>query len=437
MIGDNRRLALADELRLVAGAVAAVLDGHHLPVVVGPADMPAASHTAVRDMAFAAVRRLGELRATIARLNRRPPQAEVFALQAAALSELLDARRPAAVVVDQAVRAARAGPRTRTAAGLVNAVLRRFVREREALARSIADDPEARWNFPRWWIERLATEQPAHWESVLALAARIPPMTLRVNIRRTTLDDARDLLAQAGMATDAIGRHALRLHSPVPVERLPGFGEGLFSVQDFGAQLASELLPVQPGQRVLDACAAPGGKSAALLEQHLPTLVCLDRDAQRLDRLRRDMDRLGLSPARVVCGDAAQPSSWWDGEPFDAILADVPCSASGIVRRHPEIRWLRRRRDLATFASQQSQILAGLWPTLRPGGKLLYATCSVFVAEGAEVVEAFLSQVPDARRLPISAVFADGREPIAQLLPTSTASREHDGFFYALIEKLR
>lgn len=437
MSDDGRRLALADELRLVAGAVAAVIDGHHLPVAIGSAGTPFASRAAVRDMSFAAVRELGRLRALVERLNRRPPQPEVLALQIAALSELLDGRRPPAVVVDQAVRAARSARPTRAAAGLVNAILRRFVREREALLAGVAGDPVARWNFPRWWIDRMAAEHPAHWERVLALANVPPPMTLRVNTRRTSLTDARERLVKAGLGADVIGPRALRLHDAVPVERLPGFTEGLLSVQDLGAQLAAELLPLEPGQRVLDACAAPGGKSAAMLEQHDVRLVCMDRDEQRLLRLRSDMGRLGLSPEKVTSGDAAAPDAWWDGEPFDAILADVPCSASGIVRRHPEIRWLRRRRDIATFASQQSQILDGLWPALRPGGKLLYATCSVFVAEGSDVIDAFLRRVPEARRLPLTASFDGAVEPIAQLLPESSASREHDGFFYALIEKLK
>ncbi|MEZ5652667.1 MAG: 16S rRNA (cytosine(967)-C(5))-methyltransferase RsmB [Burkholderiaceae bacterium] len=431
------RSSLAEELGLVAHSVAQVLAGHHLPVEPGGPALPQASRAAVRDMAYAAVRDLGRLRALLNLLNRRSPDAPVLALQVAALGQLLDGRRPAAVVVDQAVAAARANADTRAAAGLVNAVLRRFVRERPALLAAVADDPQARWNFPPWWIDRVRQEYPDDWQAMLALANRPPPLTLRVNARRTTVEDYRALLAQAGIDSAPLGGQALRLAQAVPVGRLPGFEAGLASVQDAGAQLAAQLLPVRDGQRVLDACAAPGGKSAALLERADLRLVCLDRDEQRLDRLRTDMERLHLEPDKVMAADAAEPSAWWDGEPFDAILADVPCSASGIVRRHAEIRWLRRRRDIATFAASQSQILAALWPTLKPGGTLLYATCSVFGAEGADIVDAFLRDHPAARRLPLTAVIGGSRQPVDQLLPCSSDMREHDGFYYALIEKLR
>jgi len=434
---DGTRLPLAQELRLVADSLAQVLAGHHLPVEPGGASTPEASRAAVRDMAFTAVRDLGRVRALLNLLNRRAPEPEVLALQAAALSQLLDGRRPPAVIVDQAVNAARSDPRTQAAAGLLNAVLRRFGREQDALLARVAGDPQARWNFPPWWIEALSSAYPRDWQAVLELAGRPPPLTLRVNRRRVSVGEFRTQLLAEGMASDRIGEQALRLERAVSVERLPGFAEGLVSVQDAGAQLAAQLLPIRDGQRVLDACAAPGGKSAALLERADLRLVCLDRDDERLDRLRSDMRRLQLSPEKVITGDASLPASWWDGEPFDAILADVPCSASGIVRRHPEIRWLRRRRDIATFASLQSQILAGLWPTLKPGGTLLYATCSVFGAEGSDIVEAFLRAEPSARRMPLTVIFDGAPVPVEQLLPCSSSMREHDGFYYALIEKLR
>ena len=436
------RAPLAAELRAAALAVERVRAGRALPPSLDEAAgrwrLEGVSRAAMRDIAYTAVRRLGTTGALAARLNARRASGALAALQLVALSELLaPGHRHEAVIVDQAVEAARLAPDTRAGAGFLNATLRRFLRDRAALMLAIAHDQEARWNHPRWWIDRLRADHPAHWEAVLAAGNAAPPMTLRVNARRATVDDCLAELAAAGHPAQQIGPQALRLEHPCDVARLPGFFEGRLSVQDLAAQMAAPLLDVQPGQRVLDACAAPGGKTAHLLELVDCSVTALDADGDRLARVRENLARLGLA-AEVLCGDARRPADWWDGRRYDRILLDAPCSASGIVRRHPEIRWLRRRRDLATLSAVQSEMLAALWPLLEPGGKLLYATCSVFRVEGVEPVERFLEGRTDAERVDLQWRWpADAQAiPVGQLLPRADGHVDHDGFFYASIRKI-
>lgn len=251
-------------------------------------------------------------------------------------------------------------------------------------------------------------------------------MTLRVNRKKTTTAEYLDLLKQNGIQASLIEPNAILLQHAESVDKLPGFWDGLASVQDAGAQYAAGFLDVQDGMRVLDACAAPGGKSAHLLELAQITLVALDKDAGRLERVRDNIQRLQLN-ATLLTGDAATPADWWDGQKFQRILADVPCSATGVVRRHPDIKWLRRASDIESFALQQQQILTALWPLLENGGKLLYATCSIFGRENQQVIQEFLSYHPDAAQLPLNAA---GMKQ-GQLLPND----QHDGFFYALLQK--
>jgi len=262
------------------------------------------------------------------------------------------------------------------------------------------------------------------WQAILAAGNSHPPMCLRVNRRRSDVQAYQAELSRQGMSARACGADALLLERPVPIDRLPGFAVGHVSVQDLGAQRAAHLLELAPGQRVLDACAAPGGKSAHILELAEVALTALDIDAVRAARISPNLVRLGLR-ADVRVGDAVQSSQWWNGEPFDRILADVPCSASGIARRHPDIKWLRREQDLPAFATRQLAIITELWRLLAAGGKLLYATCSIFAEENERVVDSFIGVEPLARRLALR----DGQP--AQWPP----SAEHDGFYYALIEK--
>lgn len=438
-----QRATLAVELRVAAAALERLAAGAALPAALDAATagkagagLSAASRAAVRDMASRTVRAWGLCRALAAQLNQRPPGPAMLALQQVVLAQLLDPVRPDATTVDQAIEAAKADPALRRGAGFLNATLRRFLREREALVGQALEDPVARWNFPAWWIDTLREAYPDRWEAILEQGNREPPLTLRVNIRRTTVEDWLARLAEAGIAATRVGPQAVRLEAAMPVERLPGWAEGHVSVQDAGAQLAAPLLDVADGMRVLDACAAPGGKTTHLLELAELDLVALDPDKARLARVEENLGRLGLR-ATLVAGDALRPADWHDGRPFDRILVDAPCTASGIVRRQPDVRWRRRRRDMATFSDRQAAMLGALWPLLAPGGKLLYSTCSVFPAEGDTVIARFLQSHPDALRLPLVWSFApgEGSEAVAQLVPTSVEGRDHDGFYYALLGK--
>ncbi|HPU50091.1 MAG TPA: 16S rRNA (cytosine(967)-C(5))-methyltransferase RsmB [Burkholderiaceae bacterium] len=428
-------------MRAAAAAIEQLLAGRALPASL---DQAAADHrltgvsrAAARDMAYGTARNLGTVQALAARLNARPAGPGIGALQLVGLSELLEPqRRHQAVIVDQLVSAARDEAALAPAAAFLNATMRRFLRERDALIADIANEPQARWNHPEWWIDQLRQDHPRHWEAVLQAGQRRPPMTLRVNTRRGTTGQYLQRLLDTGRGARQIGPAALILDEPCDVGEMPGFLQGDVSVQDLAAQLAAPLLGARDGERVLDACAAPGGKTAHLLELSDCRVTALDSDAARLQRVRDTLSRIGRT-AEVRHGDAARPADWWDGKPFDRILLDAPCSASGIVRRHPDVRWLRRRSDIATMARRQSEMLTALWGVLRPGGTLLFATCSVFRAEGEQVVERFCGRQADAQRQPViwrwHGESQDHR--ISHLLPQSVPHRDHDGFFYASILK--
>lgn len=380
----------------------------------------------IRDLTLGTLRHLGRQRALLGLLAPRGVSEPLLAaLLWVTLYQLQHTRATPYTVVDQAVTAARGLGHARSA-GFVNAVLRRFLRERDALTTAAQVTPEGRWSHPGWWIERLRARVPGRADAILAAGLTHPPMTLRVNRRRGTPQAYADRARVAGIETRSVGPDALLLPVPLPVRRLPGYEEGLVSVQDAGAQWAARLLDAGDGMRVLDACAAPGGKSAHILETADVDLLALDLDDNRLTQVRRTLDRLGL---RAAChaADARDLSAWWDGRPFDRILLDAPCSASGIVRRHPDARWLRRSEDLPGLAGTQADLLEALWQVLAPGGKLLYATCSVFAEENDDVVDAFLARRTDALRLPPGDLAASG----GHLDPGDA----HDGFFYALIGK--
>ena len=383
-----------------------------------------AGRGALLDLCHGTLRRYGRMQAIVAALSRqRVPPAKVEALLWCALYALESGRYAEYTVVDQAVSACAALGQS-GARGYVNALLRSWLRERDKLEARLPRDPQARYQHPRWWIETLRRDLPGEWQQVLDAGNLHPPMCLRVNRRKTSVARYRGQLAAAGIESRALGGCALLLDKPVPVEQLPGFGQGEVSVQDAGAQRAAPYLDLANGQRVLDACAAPGGKSAHILEFADVALTALDVDRTRCSQLERSLARLGLA-ARIKAEDCTALEKWWDGAPFDRILADVPCTASGVVRRHPDIKWLRRESDIARFALRQASILAALWRVLAAGGKLLYVTCSVFAGENENVVEAFCARTPGARRLALEAGAP------ARLLPDA----EHDGFFFALLEK--
>jgi 16S rRNA (cytosine967-C5)-methyltransferase len=408
--------ALAGELREAAHSVARVAAGRSLA-----ADTPRAAQL---DLTHGTLRRYGRVQALVRELSRRGrPEPLVEALLWCALYALESGRYAEYTVVDQAVRACRMLERWK-ATDYVNAALRTYLRQRQSLESRIAREPEARYQHPAWWIELVRTAYPNSWQAVLEEGNTHPPMALRVNRRRATLAAYEARLAAEGIAARRLDGQALLLERPLPVKLVPGFAAGDASVQDAGAQRTAACMDLGTGMRVLDACAAPGGKTAQLLESADLQLTALDADAQRLQRAAGNLERLGLR-AKLLNADCTRLEQWWDGEPFDRVLADVPCSASGVARRHPDLKWLRRSSDVASFAARQAAILDALWQVLRPDGKLLYVTCSVFPRENEEVVDAFAARAPGARRLALP----DGRP--AQLLPNA----QHDGFFFALIQK--
>ncbi|MBU6512451.1 MAG: 16S rRNA (cytosine(967)-C(5))-methyltransferase RsmB [Betaproteobacteria bacterium] len=424
--------ALHQDLLAAAELLGCVLRGESLATALprlGAAD--AARRGAAQALSFEALRGLGRARALLARMHPKalkPPQLEHLLLAALALLSLPEPRPYADhTLVFEAVQACAARPRTRAARGLVNALLRRFQAQRDELLREALAGDEARYNHPAWWIEALRGAWPQDWQRVLELAASPPPMTLRVNRRWGPREDYLRLLREAGLEAQAPEgpglEQALVLERAVPVTRLPHFAQGAVSVQDASAQLAAVLLDPRAGMRVLDACAAPGGKTAHLLELADCELLALERDAQRAPRIGETLERLHLRGAELRVADAARPDTWWDGRGFDRILLDAPCSASGISRRHPDIRWLRKPTDIDALASQQRELLDALWPLLRPGGHLLYATCSVFPAEGAQQAASFLERHGDALALAAPGQILPGRSP------------ERDGFYYALFAK--
>lgn len=411
--------ALAYALQAAARVVAEVLAGRSLAEGL-PAWIDAEARPAVQDFIYSSLRQYGRGDFLLGRLLDRPlDEDEVRALLLIALHRLESRPEAAHTTVDQAVSAAGswAGGRRK---GLVNAVLRRFQREREALLAAAEADEVAARRHPLWWLGRLRQAYPESWESIVAAGNRPPPMALRVNVRLGSVAAYAAELQARGISSRPWDEAGLILDKPVPVERLPHFFEGRASVQDPGAQRAATLLDPAPGGRVLDACAAPGGKAAHLLERADLDLLALDLKPARCRRVEATLVRLGLA-ARVRVADAARPDAWWDGQPFDAVLADVPCTASGVVRRHPDAKWLRRESDVARFAATQAHLLDALWRVVKPGGKLLYATCSIFPEENGAQVEAFLARQASARR---------GHEE--QWLPCD----DHDGFYYCLLEKL-
>jgi 16S rRNA (cytosine967-C5)-methyltransferase len=428
------------EQQQAARAVLRVLDGATLPTALAAVADGAATrgHALVQELAYGTLRFWGRLDALTRALATKPLEAPLGALVAVALYQLDHTDAPAFAVVDRAVEAAAliARPQARP---LVNALLRRYLRERDALNAQVATaSPVARWSYPRWWIGRVEADHPRHWESILAAGNTRPPLTLRANRRRTTREVLAQRFADAHVEVRPIGTDGMVVLHPQPVPTLPGYADGAFSVQDAGAQWAAPLLQPADGMRVLDACAAPGGKTTHLLELATLDLTALDQDGARLARVRENLHRLGLDGPRVrtVAGDAGTPTAWWDGRPFERILADVPCTASGIVRRHPDGKWLRRKSDIAGFAQQQARLLAALWPLLAPGGLLLYATCSVFAAENEAPVAAFIAANPAALRESIT--FPDDLPHVGgQLLPSADAAgHNQDGFFYALLRKV-
>lgn len=421
--------------QIAAIAVSDVLSGRNLTLALPDAlsSYPAATQQqrgAAADLSYGTLRFYGEVNAYLEKLLEKPlSNAHITALLLVAIYQLLHDKADDFTVVNQAVKAA-GDAKPRWAKGLVNGVLRNFLRQKEALAEKLKTDEVAHFSYPQWWINKLKSQYPNAWQAILNTGNQHPPMTLRVNIKKSSAQEYCQLLARQDIEATQLGGQAVMLTKPIPVEQIAGFADGVVSVQDYGAQLAVHWLDLKKGLRVLDACCAPGGKTGHILELANVPLTALDNDASRLNRVASNLARLQLV-ADLKVGDAA---TYQDERRFDRILADVPCTASGIVRRHVDIKWLRREADIASFTRQQAVILANLWQLLAKGGKLLYVTCSIFNEENQQQIDLFLQKNTDATQLPLLLTEnIDKNIQIAhgQLIPTY----QHDGLFYALLQK--
>ncbi|MBI5450420.1 MAG: 16S rRNA (cytosine(967)-C(5))-methyltransferase RsmB [Gammaproteobacteria bacterium] len=434
-------VATSDDPRVIAARCLVELTTEHrslsqlLPAYL--AGLEPTTRALVQELCFGVARWHSRLEYLATQLLERPLRgrdADVQMLILIGIYQLIYMRIAAHAAVDQTVAAA--GHLGKGwARGLVNAVLRNLQRRREELLAGAEQDAVARWAHPAWWLTRLQQAWPADWTTILEANNSRPPMTLRINMARTTRQLYLQRLLQAGIAADEVAAvpSALTLHQPMDVARLPGFAEGDVSVQDAAAQLAAPLLAPLPGERVLDACAAPGGKTCHVLECQpaLAALLALDHDPQRLHRISENLQRTGVR-ADLVCADAAVPATWWDGVPFDRILLDAPCSASGIIRRHPDIKLLRQPADISALVIQQRLILDALWGALRPGGLLLYVTCSILPEENTEQMIAFMARHPEATEGGIDASW--GR-PMAVGRQILSGDQGMDGFYYAALRK--
>ncbi len=424
--------SLALGLLGAANAVSQVRGGAALPQALltafGVTNATPQTKGAIQDIAYRTMRQLGRSEALLGLMTSKAPEPPMLASLLCCAISLIDTPDGAVApyeeftVVDQAVTVATSHPDMAHAKGMVNAVLRRFLRERDELVKQVLTNPVAQYNYPQWWIDAAKAAYPANWQAILAAGNAQPPLTLRVNARKTTVPDYLKLLTDAGIGAARIGPSAVRLDKAIGVSSIPGFDQGLASVQDAGAQLAAALLDVKDGMRVLDACAAPGGKTCHILELAEVEMTAIDSDPKRLVRIEENLERLGLSA--TLKAFEAQTKVWWDGRQYDRILADVPCTASGIVRRHPDIRWLRRKGDALQLATLSGKILDNLWQMLRPDGKLLFVTCSIWPQESEAQAAAFAVR-HNAIRL----------DAPGQLLPEGSASADHDGLFYALFQK--
>lgn len=440
MTQDQKKMQapFAKIVQVAAAARTQLRNGASLNSVIKPVlqQLIPESRPTAQAIIYESVRKSALTHFILTKLCKNRPSPAVESLLEASLAALFLQRYADFTIVSETVNAAKASPMTRSASGFVNAVLRRFLREKNTIMAEAEHQAEVRFNAPSWWIERMRSVHPAEADRILELGTRHPPMTLRVNRRLTTVDDYLKILADHEIAARRVGPDAVMLETPMPVDMIPGFARGMVSVQDAGTQLAAHLLNVPNGARVLDACSAPGGKTAHLLERYDCDMTALEIDELRTEKVRETLARLNLK-ANVRTADAARTAHWWDGKPFDCILLDAPCTASGVVRRQPDTPWLRRSVDIKNLAAEQHLLMTALWPLLKKGGRMLYATCSIFPEEGTQQVERFLKETPDAELIPVA------REKMLTLLPDekndwdgrSLIPSVHDGFFYALLQK--
>lgn len=389
----------------------------------------------VQSLLYTTVRHRAQVELLLGKLIRREPKVKTKAILSIAIALLLENKEKPFTVVDQAVEAAKKDPESAWSSGFINGVLRNFLRNRSQLTLSFKTNLSALYNAPGWWISKIRHDYPNHWKHILSTQNKRPPLTLRVNKSKISVDVFLQNLKQAGLEAKQIGPLAVIIEPPCPVNKIPGFFEGLCSVQDAGSQLVTQLLDLKDHDKVLDACAAPGGKTAHLLESAQLDVTAMEVDGQRASKITETLSRLGLK-AKVVVGDASDQTLLNKLGNFDAILLDAPCTASGIVRRHPDIVWSRRPEDIKLLASRQAKLLDALWKKLPVGKDLLYVVCSIFLEEGPEQIKNFLQRHPDAHLKPTPLA----PEGILRLIPTEVETNpclplNHDGFFYALLTK--
>ena len=443
MSGHNPvTVPLWQQLQAVAQALAQVRRG-----VSGTAALdavPSSMRPGVQALLFQVLRQLGRAQALRAKLASRVPAPLPDALLCTALALAWDpsnAPYEPHTLVNQAVEAAKKTRSLKMQASFLNACLRRFLRERDGLIKATDNEVQALWNHPEWWVKRLQNDHPNHWQDILVANNQAAPMTLRVNTSIIERDALKTDWLKSGLQSQEVGEQGLVMAKAHNVRDIPGFAQGLCSVQDAAAQCAAQILlkdvdVAKEALRILDACAAPGGKTAHLLEKINPQseVTALDIDPQRCERIVQNLQRIGRM-AKVIAADAALIKTWWDGRQFDAILLDAPCTASGIVRRHPDVRWLRRETDIDKLAAIQKNLLKQLWPLVKPGGRLLYCTCSVFKAEGENQVKTFVEHNTNARLKPSLGHLRPQSDSTPPLL-TDNLHGDHDGFYYALLEKI-
>ena len=444
------QIPLWRQLQSTANVLQAVRSGESGTSALKQVD--ASLRPGVQALSFHVWRWLGTAEIIKSYLVKRAPPAQADALLCVALAilcgESAGLRYEAFTLVDQAVEAAKRHPDTNASSSFINACLRRFLREKDALTQKALTHPVGQWNHPQWWIKRLKIDHPNAWQQILESNNTHAPLSLRVNVKKSSvasyLSNYNAIDSVAKNEIKQIGKFGVSFSKAIPVHEILGFADGTVSVQDAAAQLAAPLLldgmNLSAQSRILDACAAPGGKTAHLLEMVDCEVVALDIDAARCDLIHQNLNRVGLS-AKVIVADAAKPDTWFDAKKdalFDAILLDAPCTASGIVRRHPDIRWLRRETDIAQLAEVQRHLLATLWKLVKPGGRLLYCTCSVFKAEGQDQVAMFTSNNKNAKLLSSPGHLIPKNSAKNGIVAHNEWSNEltnHDGFFYALFEK--
>jgi 16S rRNA (cytosine967-C5)-methyltransferase len=460
--GKPTPTTLAAQLQQVANFLIALYAGNSW--ATAQFDVENNQRAGIQAITFAVLRHLGQAHALRSLLvsKKPPPTAEALLTAALALlcAQSKESPPPGAVyadfvIVSQAVEAIKMQPALAAQSSFINACLRRFLRERIPLLQQVRSNLEAQFNHPLWWIRQMQRDWPDHWQAVLQANRHSAPLTLRVNEQNSTLAgmeyalNATDFIVNTHIKR--VAQSGLELSRSLPVSQLPGYQEGWFSVQDAAAQLAAPLLmEAMPRSdkplKILDACAAPGGKTSHLLEWAVHRgiaveVIALDVEAKRCETIEENVQRLGLNAnklLRIVAADAAKPEDWHDGQLFDGILLDAPCTASGIVRRHPDIAWLRRENDVASLAAQQRRLLHALWPLVKPGGALLYCTCSVFKAEGsvqiADFVQSFVAHNSEVQSLPAPGHLLPISAPVSSPMPENSLGG-HDGFFYALLRK--